>query len=382
MGLAKEPAKEPGEPVVGLSPVDGLLRDARLSIERLTATEACAALLEGGLLIDTRSDDARQRDGIVPGSVHIPRTVLEWRLDPASEWRNPNLPPEAAPLIVLCDHGWSSSLAARTLRQLGHEGACDVIGGFEAWRDEGLPVIDPPPPDANGLPGMDAAVGDLGALTSQRSHWEISLRDVPDRYGAGPSGPAVGAIGAFDAHGVQDVLELGCGQGRDTIAFARRGFRVTAVDFAPAALEATGRRSREHGLVDEIDVLEFDARRPLRFADGSFDGCYSHMLFCMALTRRELERLAGEVRRVIRPGGLCVYTARVTDDPDYGRGAHLGEGIYELDGFVVHFFDTELIDRLADEFELLELEPFCEGSLPRRLVRVTMRRPPDSLPES
>ena len=375
MGLAKEPGKEPGEPFVGFSPIDGLLRDARLSIERLTAAEACAALLEGGLLIDTRSDGARQRDGIVPGSVHIPRTVLEWRLDPASEWRNPNLPPEAAPLIVLCDHGWSSSLAAHTLRQLGHEDACDVIGGFEAWRDEGLPIVDPLPPDENGLPGMDAAVGDLAALTSQRSHWESSLRHVPDRYGAGPSRPAVGAIAAFDAHGVHEVLELGCGQGRDTIAFARHGLRVTAADFAAAALEATGLKARERGLGDAIELLELDVRAPLPFADGSFDGCYSHMLFCMALTRRELERLAGEVLRVIRPGGLCIYTARVTDDPDYGRGSHLGEGIYELDGFVVHFFDAELIDRLADGFELLEVEPFCEGSLPRRLARVTMRRP-------
>jgi SAM-dependent methyltransferase/rhodanese-related sulfurtransferase len=358
------------------SKADALLHKARRTIDRLSPSESAAAVIDGALLVDIRSDSARALDGIVPGSVHIPRTVLEWRLDPASEWRNPHLDLDACRPILLCDHGWSSSLAAQTLRQTGHSDACDVIGGFEAWQAEGLPVIEaPPPPPETELPGMGPVVGDLAALMSQRSHWQSALRDVPDRYGAEPSGPALAALATFAAYGTTEILELGCGQGRDTLAFARHGMRVTATDFAPAAVETTRSKALEFGLSEAVRVVELDVRRPLPFHDASFDACYSHMLFCMALTERELTRLAGDVLRVLRPGGVCVYTARLTDDLDFGRGAHLGEAIYELDGFVVHFFDRALIDRVAAGFELVEVEPFDEGSLPRRLARVTMRRP-------
>ena len=100
------------------------------------------------------------------------------------------------------------------------------------------------------------------------------------------------------------------------------------------------------------------------------------MLYCMALREQELRALAAEVRRVLRPGGLCVYTARTSDDPDFGAGIHRGENLFELDGFVVHFFDWALVERLASGWELVEVDRFEEGPLPRRLWRVTMRRRP------
>ncbi len=93
----------------------------------------------GAILVDTRSSEDRERDGVVPGSFHIPRTVLEWRTAPDSAWRNPHIGSESV-LIVLCDHGYSSIFAAATLVDLGFAGAGDVIGGFEAWRNAGLPV--------------------------------------------------------------------------------------------------------------------------------------------------------------------------------------------------------------------------------------------------
>lgn len=107
------------------------------------------------MLVDIRSNDAREDDGIVPGSLHIPRTVLEWRVAPGSPWRNPHVD-GAGEIILLCDHGYSSILAAATLVDLGFVGAGDVIGGFEAWREAGLPV-EPAPErrDPSGrLPGM------------------------------------------------------------------------------------------------------------------------------------------------------------------------------------------------------------------------------------
>jgi rhodanese-related sulfurtransferase len=133
--------------------LDDLLADARARIRRLTPAQALAAQRAGALLVDTRSQDERARDGIVPGSLHVPRTVLEWRLDPESPWRNPHAEGGLdREVILLCAHGYSSSLAAATLVDLGFERAGDVEGGFEAWRAAGLPVAAAPPPSP-GLPG-------------------------------------------------------------------------------------------------------------------------------------------------------------------------------------------------------------------------------------
>jgi SAM-dependent methyltransferase len=98
------------------------------------------------------------------------------------------------------------------------------------------------------------------------------------------------------------------------------------------------------------------------------------MLFCMALTTTELEALSREIRRVLRPGGLNVYTARNTNDPEFASGIHRGEDLYEDGGFILHFFNREKVQRLADGYELVDLEEFEEGSLPKRLFLVTLRR--------
>ncbi len=135
---------------------DDLLERARRSIARLTPTATWAALERGeAVIVDIRSHPAREREGIVPGSVHVPRTVLEWRLDPDSPWRNPHLAGTTRRVVVLCDHGYSSSLAAATLVELGYADAADVEGGFEAWLAAGLPVA-PAPAENGALPGMAA----------------------------------------------------------------------------------------------------------------------------------------------------------------------------------------------------------------------------------
>lgn len=118
--------------------LDELLQAAAATITRLRPDEAAAALAHGARLIDIRSDADRERDGVVPGSLHIPRTVLEWRLAPDSAWRNPHAPDVDEQVILVCDHGCSSVLAAATLVELGFTRAGDVIGGYAAWREAGL----------------------------------------------------------------------------------------------------------------------------------------------------------------------------------------------------------------------------------------------------
>ncbi len=119
--------------------IEELLDEARRGLDRLEAHQAHAAMGAGALLIDIRSDAQRSADGVVPGALVVQRNVLEWRCDPTSATHDPRIDPTRA-LIVMCDEGYQSSLAAATLRRLGLDGATDLIGGFQAWREAGLPV--------------------------------------------------------------------------------------------------------------------------------------------------------------------------------------------------------------------------------------------------
>jgi rhodanese-related sulfurtransferase len=130
--------------------LDDLLREARAKIERFEPAEAWAATEQGALIVDTRVDRSA---GVVPGSLHVPLSVLQWRVDPDSAWRNPHVGGLDTHLILICDHGESSSLAAASLLELGFTHVGDVVGGFESWVAAGLPVA-PAPPPAEGLPGM------------------------------------------------------------------------------------------------------------------------------------------------------------------------------------------------------------------------------------
>jgi rhodanese-related sulfurtransferase len=120
--------------------IDELLAAARAGLRRLEPAAALTAVRDGALLVDIRPLEERRREGDVPGAVVIGRNVLEWRLDPASARHVPEARP-APVVVVLCREGFQSSLAAATLQHLGLR-ATDVVGGFEAWRAAGLPVVD------------------------------------------------------------------------------------------------------------------------------------------------------------------------------------------------------------------------------------------------
>lgn len=120
--------------------VEDLLDVARSTLVRLQPHAVVEAVRAGAVLVDIRSDAQRAADGLVPGTIRIARNVLEWRCDPVSRWRDPAVSDPASHLVLLCDEGYQSSLAAATLQQLGIPRATDVVGGFQAWRALGLPV--------------------------------------------------------------------------------------------------------------------------------------------------------------------------------------------------------------------------------------------------
>jgi rhodanese-related sulfurtransferase len=124
--------------------VDDLLAEARAALDRVTPEQAYAELRRGALLVDTRTSEQRAAGGEIPGARPIGLNVLEWRLDPASDSRIPEATGHDVRVILFCNEGYSSSLAAARLQSLGITRATDVIGGFEAWRDAGLPVEPPP----------------------------------------------------------------------------------------------------------------------------------------------------------------------------------------------------------------------------------------------
>jgi rhodanese-related sulfurtransferase len=119
--------------------VDVLLARARAGVRRLGPHQVAAAVAGGALLVDTRTDVQRREQGELPGSLVIDRTVLEWRLDPGSPDRIPEATGYDLAIIVVCRQGYSSSLAAASLRALGLDRATDMIGGVEAWLAAGLP---------------------------------------------------------------------------------------------------------------------------------------------------------------------------------------------------------------------------------------------------
>ncbi|GHC81314.1 hypothetical protein GCM10007079_21030 [Nocardiopsis terrae] len=210
---------------------------------------------------------------------------------------------------------------------------------------------------------------DLGA--SQREHWQSVYDRNPHMYGADPSDPARYALEAFTDRGARTVLELGAGHGRDALWLAARGLRVHAADFSATALEQLARTAREQGVAERVDTHLHDARAPLPLADGSVDAVFAHMLLCMALTTGQIQALVNEIGRVLRPGGTLVYTVRHTGDAHYGAGLDHGDDIFEHGGFAVHFFDRALVADLAAGWDLVEVAPFEEGELPRRLWRIT-----------
>ena len=147
-------------------------------------------------------------------------------------------------------------------------------------------------------------------LIEQSQHWEKSFSSKPEMFGSEPSHSAKIALQNFKKNNVKHIIELGAGLGRDTIFFAKNSIKVTALDYSPTAVEIIKNKSNSLGLNDLIEVQTHDLRQKLNFTDNSFDGCYSHMLYCMALTSAELSYLNNEILRILKPNGFNIYTVR------------------------------------------------------------------------
>ncbi len=212
---------------------------------------------------------------------------------------------------------------------------------------------------------------DQKKLDRQSQHWEASFLSKPEMFGHEPSLAAVKSLNFFKN---KNIVELGAGLGRDTIFFAQNSIHVEVLDYSQKAIETINNKSKKLNLEQFIKTKVFDVRKKLPFEDNTIDACFSHMLYCMALSNSDLKNLNKEISRILKPGGINIYTVRHTDDGDYKNGIHIGEDLYENDGFIVHFFSKDKINQLSKDFEILNIEKFEEGNFPRKLFKVTAKK--------
>ncbi len=159
-------------------------------------------------------------------------------------------------------------------------------------------------------------------------------------------------------------------QRRDTIFFGKNLIHTIALDYSPSGIKVIDQKIKKANLSKYISSKLFDVREKLPFEDNSIDACYSHMLYCMALTTEDLAKLNNEIKRILKPGGINIYTVRHTNDGDFQNGNHIGEDLYENDGFIVHYFSEDKVNSLLNGFKNISLEKFEEGKFPRRLFFV------------
>jgi SAM-dependent methyltransferase len=215
---------------------------------------------------------------------------------------------------------------------------------------------------------------DKKILDQQSQYWEKNFLSKPEMFGLDPSEAAINTLKTFKKENIKKVVELGAGLGRDTLFFAKNLINVEALDYSPAAIKIINKKSLEHKLSNLISTQIFDVRKKLPFEDNSIEACFSHMLYCMALSTAELKYLNSEICRILKPGGFNIYTVRHIDDGDFKNGAHIGEDLYENDGFIVHFFSEEKVKQIADGFNIINIEKFEEGVFPRKLFRVILKK--------
>ena len=211
---------------------------------------------------------------------------------------------------------------------------------------------------------------DQNELDQQSQHWEKKFSNKPEMFGLEPSISAKKALNFFKEKKINNIIELGAGLGRDSIFFAKNNIKIQALDYSSSGIEIINHKIKKNNLSNYISTKLFDVREKLPFKDNSIDACYSHMLYCMALTIADLQKLNNEIHRILKPNGLNIYTVRHTNDGDYKNGKHVGEDLYENDGFIVHYFSEEKVNSLLNGFKNITLEKFEEGTFPRKLFFV------------
>ncbi|HET8856086.1 MAG TPA: class I SAM-dependent methyltransferase [Nitrososphaeraceae archaeon] len=169
--------------------------------------------------------------------------------------------------------------------------------------------------------------------------WDKVYSNDSSFFGDEPSKFALICYEEFVKHKIQKILELGCGQGRDSIFFASKGLEVYVIDSSKVAVENLRIKTKELNL--DIKLKNIDAVKGLPFFDNHFDAVYSHMFYNMGFTDDELKFLFSESKRVIKNKGLLSFSVRNDKDIIYKKGTKVMENIYDINGFHIRFFTKQ-----------------------------------------
>jgi len=215
---------------------------------------------------------------------------------------------------------------------------------------------------------------DQDKLNNQSNYWEANFSKKPLMFGLTPSVAALSALKKFEEDNINEIVELGAGLGRDTVFFAKNKIKVEALDYSSTAIKIIEKNAKDNNLSKLVSTKHFDVRDKLPYKDNSINGIFSHMLYCMALSNSDIKKLNNEILRVLKPGGINIYSARNTNDGDYKKGIHRGEDMYENDGFIINFFSEKKISSLLKGFDNLSITNFEEGNFPRKLFLVQNKK--------
>ncbi len=215
---------------------------------------------------------------------------------------------------------------------------------------------------------------DQKKLDKQSQYWEDNFSSKPEMFGLTQSLSAEKSLKLFKEKKIDKIVEIGAGLGRDSIFFAKNSINTIALDYSLSGIKVINQKIKKNNLSNFISTKLFDVRKKLPFEDNSIEACYSHMLYCMAMTTKDLKKLNNEIHRILKPGGINIYTVRHTNDGDFKNGIHIGEDLYENDGFIVHYFSEEKVSSLLNGFKNITLEKFEEGKFPRKLFFVVNKK--------
>ena len=211
-------------------------------------------------------------------------------------------------------------------------------------------------------------------LDKQRDHWENKFLNKHEMFGNSPSIAAKKSISTFNDNKCFNIIELGAGQGRDTLFFLKNNFNITSLDYSKTGINQILNKSKQFINHNNLTAKCHDVRLKLPFGNNTFDGCFSHMLYCMAFTFEQLQFISKELLRVLKPGGLNIFTVRNHNDGDYKNGKFIDTNLYQNDGFIVHFFSLDIIKKLSTGFEIISINEFEEGNFPRKLYLTIMKK--------
>jgi SAM-dependent methyltransferase len=197
--------------------------------------------------------------------------------------------------------------------------------------------------------------------------WDKVYSNDSAFFGEEPSNFSQMCYRDFKKHHVNKLLELGCGQGRDTLFFASLDLDVYAIDSSKVAIESLKQKIGEENIT--IKLTQFDASQGIPFAKKYFDAVYSHMFYNMRFTDVELSFLFKESSRVLKNNGLLYFSVRSDNDVLYNKGKKIDNNIYEINGFEIRFFTKEQIESfLANHFEIKVIEECYEVPVSLYLV--------------